>query len=223
MSFFSRNEVEHDLYTAILEVFADIERPQPHQIVHPFFLDGGVAFIAEANLAVDLITNFDWHEIQLRTLHLAEELCPGRHRAAQSAQSFFELLSNFGIAYFTPAAMLIVLAEGRAAEPLFQGILDKIDPDWVGPDEVQAAFAQWDKGKISVLLRFVDWGCSEFLCRSYEGQDRNVRKHWNDHLERISMINVDAEVDTRPETPPKRCALESHNDNEVMRGSKPLN
>jgi hypothetical protein len=172
----------HQMHIAIFDAFEDIKRPESHDIVHPIIRDDPGTLIAEVRLAERLLSKFHWHEIELLDLHLADELAPGTRNSARSARDFFDLLSNAGIAYFTPAAMIIVLAEGRDAEPLLQGIVDNVDPNWVGPEYIEAGFGNWNASKIVVLLQFLRWGCQVFVCRSYKGQGDSVCRYWQDQV-----------------------------------------
>lgn len=182
-----------ELRAVVLDAFGDIERPPTMSMVHPMvplFAASGRLNPA-ARLLEPILGQPRWQDLHLSAFDWEDELIQGPDGAAQLVRSAFDLLSSSGVSYYTPSLMLMASAVGSAGEPLFLWLLDRLDPDQVGLDEVEAAFGHWDKAKISAISRFLDWAYSEFFVHScdaqaYSGQAESVRTFWQDRLMRAA-------------------------------------
>jgi len=168
------------LYDEILDAFGSIQRPSATEMIHPRFRMASSSGnqSQEATMIDRVLGHLRWQGVRWKDFDWEDELIQGPSAPAEYAQSVFNCLSDSGVAYYTPSVMLIVISEGLDAEILFQWLLDRLDPDWVGSDVVESTFGRWGMPQVDTLLRFLEWALANFKCQSYDGQGDAVLKYW---------------------------------------------
>lgn len=193
MTYYFTHNIDFDkLRSAINSAFAFAARPTFDEMLNPsfeFVTSSGFPSQEAAFLDVHL-TRFEWKKVHLTNFYSDEGFLSG----AELARYAFELLSTRGVAYYAPAAMLITLEHGRPAAPLFGFLIDQLDPDCVGEDEVYGAFGHWNTAQVDALLDFLSWAANEFPEATYQNQHEAVRDYWQARRKRLTPETADQRI-----------------------------